>query len=546
MGGKKLTDKERKDIIACYVECQNFRETARKFNVAPATVKNLTLLEKDIAQDLSQKNKENTKNVLNEMAKRSQKKIRILDKLLDGIDQKCSNIDMFTNVKDLATAYGILIDKDIKIAEVQANEGEKIEGKVLIPAEHIAMPFLELNRELDGSKTLEVMLPGGRGSTKSSYWSEKVIELMQNNPNWCAIVLRRVANTLNQSVKPQIEWGIEQLSKCYPKIQADWHIPKSDYDITKKSTGQKIYLRGADDPGKIKSIKPPPGKYIAIIVYEEFDQFGGMEDIRKINQSVKRGGDIFIEFDVFNTPRSKQHFANQELLVKKPDRIVVKSDYTQVPPKWLGQKFIDDAEFLKEHNLPAFEHEYLGIATGDGGSVFENLEIREITDEEIKSFDRIYNGIDWGWYPDPWAFNRVHLDMSRRTLYIFDEAEENKKSNRQTADILINEKSLTSADLITCDSAEKKSTADYRSFGLFARDAEKGPGSVEYSMKWLAGLFKIVIDSVRCPKTAKEFNDYEFEKDKDGNYISAYPDKNNHHIDATRYATESVWKIRGQ
>lgn len=545
MGGK-LNDLDKKKIIESYVECQNYSEVARNFKVSATTVKSIVDGDTKTLKNLEQKKEENTKNVLNEMSKRSQKKIQILDKLLNGIDKKATRIDKNTNIKDLATAYGILIDKDLKIAEAQANEGEKIEGRVLMPAEHIAMPFLELNRELDGTKTLEVMLPGGRGSTKSSYWSEKVIEFLQNNPTWCAIVLRRVANTLNQSVKPQIEWGIDQLSKCYPKLQSDWHIPKSDYDITRKSTGQKIYLRGADDPGKIKSIKPPPGKYIALIIYEEFDQFKGMEDIRKINQSVKRGGEVFIEFDVFNTPRSKQHFANQELLVKKPDRIVVKSDYTQVPPKWLGQKFIDDAEFLKEHDISAFEHEYLGIATGDGGSVFENLEIREIADEEIKSFDRIYNGVDWGWYPDPWAFNRMHLDIARRTLYIFDEDEQNKKSNRETADILINNHGITSADLITCDSAEKKSTADYRSFGLFARDAEKGPDSVMYGMKWLAGLFKIVIDPVRCPKTAKEFNDYEFEKDKDGNYISAYPDKDNHHIDATRYATESVWKIRGQ
>jgi phage terminase large subunit len=272
----------------------------------------------------------------------------------------------------------------------------------------------------------------------------------------------------------------------------------------------------------------------------------GMEDIRKINQSVKRGGDIFIEFDVFNTPKSKQHFANKEMLIPKKDRIILRTTYLDVPPKWLGQKFIDDAEWLKENNPKAYEHEYLGIAVGEGATVFENLEIREITDDEIKKFDRIYNGVDWGWYPDPWAFNRMHFDMARRTLYIFDEDEANKKSNRQTADILIKKHGITSADLIICDSAEHKSTADYRSFGLFARDAEKGPGSVEYSMKWLASLFKIVIDPVRCPKATKEFTEYELEKDKEGNVITSYPDKNNHHIDDTRYALEPVWKVRGQ
>ena len=100
---------------------------------------------------------------------------------------------------------------------------------------------------------------------------------------------------------------------------------------------------------------------------------------------------------------------------------------------------------------------------------------------------------------------------------------------------------MTSADLITCDSAEKKSTADYRSFGLFARDAEKGPGSVEYSMKWL-GAFKIVIDPIRCPKTAQEFNDYELEKDKDGNLIGdAYKIavSNAFNAESEKYTTEN-------
>lgn len=544
MGGK-LNDLDKKEIIANYLETQNYSETARNYNISEATVRKI-VKSSDITKNLEQKKRENTKNVLAAMAEKSEEKIQILDLLLKGIKQKAASVDAFTNVKDLATAYGILIDKDLKISEYQASQAEDRESKILIPAEHIAKSFIDLNRMIDDGQSHEIMLPGGRGSTKSSFWGEKLVELLENHPNWCALVIRRVANTLNQSVKPQIEWGIDKLSEAYPKLSTDWNIPKSGLDITKKSTGQKIYMRGADDPGKIKSIKPPPGKYIAVIVYEEFDQMNGMEDVRKINQSVKRGGDIFIEFDVFNTPKSKQHFVNKEMLISKKNRIVHLTTYKDVPKEWLGQQFIDDAEWLKENNPVAYEHEYMGVAVGEGGTVFDNLEIREITDDEIKTFDRIYNGVDWGWYPDPWAFNRVHLDMARRTLYIFDEAEANKKSNRQTADILINEHRITSADLIICDSAEKKSTADYRSFGLFARDAEKGPNSVEYSMKWLGSLLKIVIDPVRCPKTAKEFNDYELEKDKEGNFITGYPDKNNHHIDATRYALEPVWKVRGQ
>ena len=96
------------------------------------------------------------------------------------------------------------------------------------------------------------------------------------------------------------------------------------------------------------------------------------------------------------------------------------------------------------------------------------------------------------------------------------------------------------------DSSENKSIGDYREYGSNIRGAIKGPGSVEYSMKWLSTLNKIVIDPIRCPKTAEEFESYELEKDKDGNVITGYPDKNNHHIDAVRYALERVWSRRGE
>ena len=217
-----------------------------------------------------------------------------------------------------------------------------------------------------------------------------------------------------------------------------------------------------------------------------------------------------------------------------------------IPKKWLGKAFIDEAEHIKSINPTAYEHEYLGVANGNGGNVFDNVELRQITDEEINQFDRIYQACDFGWYPDPWAFVRVHFDAARRILYIFDEHKANKKSNRETYEIMVNQHGITPNDKLTCDSAEPKSIEDYRSYGLYARGAIKGPGSVEYSMKWLASLTKIVIDNSRCPNSAQEFLDYEYDRDKEGNVITGYPDKNNHFIDATRYSTNDIWKRRGE
>ena len=542
---KRLNDEEKKQIIACYIECQNLRETARRLHVSPDTVKRLTKENKDIEQNLAQKKEENTKNVLNELDKTKNKRIKLLNKMIDKMEEKVDNIDMFTNVKDLATAYGIIVDKDMKFLELTKEKQEKEKQIIRIPASDMSSAFIDLNRDIDNRGHLEYWLDGGRASLKSSFCGEKIPELLENNPNMCALCIRTVGNTLKDSVYAQIQWGIDKLSETYPGLIDDYSFKISPMEITKRSTGQKIYFRGTDDPGKIKSIKPPKGMYIGIIWYEEFDQIQGMNTVRKINQSVIRGGNDFIEFYTFNTPASRQHFVNKEKRIPKPNRLLHHSDYRTSPKEWIGQAFIDEAEYTKETAPIIYENEYLGLETGDGGSVFENLELREITDEEISHFDRLYKGIDWGWFPDPFAYNNMHFDMARRTLYIFDELRCNKTSNQDTWKKL-QEKGVTNSDLITADSAENKSIGDYKSYGAFIRGAEKGPGSVEYSMKWLAGLIKIVIDPKRCPNTAIEFSEYELEKDKDGNIITGYPDKNNHHIDAVRYATETIWKKRGQ
>ncbi len=155
-------------------------------------------------------------------------------------------------------------------------------------------------------------------------------------------------------------------------------------------------------------------------------------------------------------------------------------------------------------------------------------------------------GVDWGWYPDPYQWVKMHYDAARRTLYIFDEYRCNKTSNKDTARYLMDVKGVNFRNYLTCDSAEPKSIADYKTYGLKARAAEKGPDSVRYGMKWLQSLNKIVIDPVRCPNVEKEFREYEYELNKDGEPTSNYPDANNHSIDATRYAMEKVWKRKGK
>ncbi len=312
-------------------------------------------------------------------------------------------------------------------------------------------------------------------------------------------------------------------------------------ELIYRPTGQKIMFRGADDPMKIKSIKVPFG-YIAVTHFEEKDQFAGRLEIRTILQSTMRGGPKFWNFESYNPPISRDNWANKDSLEDRADRFCHKSTYLEAPPEWLGEQFLLEAEHLKETDERAYRHEYLGEAVGTGGNVFEKLDLRVITDDEIASFDRIYQGADFGWFPDPFAFVRIHYDRARETIYIIDEIYKNKLTNESAADE-IKSNGYTDA-YITCDNAEPKSIADFRACGLPAKEAVKGPGSVDYGMKWLQKR-TIVIDKKRTPNAYKEFVNYEYEQDKNGDFISGYPDANNHLIDATRYALERVYKRMG-
>lgn len=406
----------------------------------------------------------------------------------------------------------------------------------VILSEHIGPAFHEVARDIFRHSHTHYDLAGGRGSLKSSFVSIIVPLLLINNPGTHALVLRKVGNTLRDSVYSQYQWATGEIG-----MAAYWTAKLQPMELIYKPTGQKIMFRGADDPMKIKSIKVPFG-YIAVTHFEEKDQFSGAAERRAILQSTMRGGSKFWNFESYNPPISRDNWANKDSLEERADRLCHRSTYLDAPVEWLGAPFLEEAERLRLTDERSYRHEYLGESVGTGGNVFDNLELREITNEEVSHFDHIYQGVDWGWMPDQYAFIRLHYDKARETIYFIDELYVNKWTNEQTA-AWIKARGYTDA-YITCDSAEPKSVADYRALGLPAKAAIKGPGSVDYGMKALQKR-KIVIDRQRTPKACEEFLHYEYERNKDGDIISGYPDEKNHAIDATRYALERVFMRMG-
>ena len=395
----------------------------------------------------------------------------------------------------------------------------------------MARPFDPLHKALRGGEVAELWLKGGRGSGKSSFVSLQIaLGLMADKTGQAnAIIYRKVADTLRDSVYAQMLWAIRHL-----EMESLWLPRLSPLEMVYQPTGQRILFRGADDPGKSKGIKLGQG-FFKYLWFEELTEFHGMEDVRTIKASVLRG-DAAVTFCTYNPPMSTGNWVNGEAILPKPGRLVHESSYLDLPPAWLGPDFLAEAEALKAANPRAYRWMYLGEVTGTGGQVFDNLQLREISPSEWQGLPT-YSGHDFGFAVDPDAFIRCAYDRRQKILYLVSEF----VSQGMGLDALAKEiKKRSGSDVVTADSADPRSISELRARGVRIIPAKKGPDSVNHGMRWLQTQGRIVIDPKACPRAAKEFSAYEYDRDKDGHFISRYPDRDNHTIDAVRYAMESV------
>ena len=400
----------------------------------------------------------------------------------------------------------------------------------------IAPSFYGVHRDIGESAHTHYALCGGRGSCKSSFASLEIIRGIMADRNANAAAIRKIGKNLRESVFEQLLWAIDRLG-----ASDLWDSRVSIPELVYRPTGQKVIFKGADEPRKFKSVKVSQG-YVKYIWFEEADEFGGIEEFDMINQSLMRGDGDFVCFYTYNPPRSAAHWINFAFAKPRADRLMHRSDYRSVPAEWLGRAFLAEADYLRQTDPKRYENEYLGEITGTGAEVFTNVRLQPVSREKIASFDRTYRGIDWGYGADPFVYIGTALENSGRRLYIFEEFyRRGARFDEITAAIsTLNPKGFP----VTADSAEPRSNDELRSRGLNIRAAKKGQGSVEYGIRRLCDLEAIIIDPVRCPNAAREFTGYKLQSDVNGGFRSGYPDKDNHTIDAVRYALEERFSRR--
>ena len=408
-------------------------------------------------------------------------------------------------------------------------------------SEIINKNFHKFWKTINSNKYLFHVLKGGRASAKSTHIAIWLVLALMKYPVTC-LCIRKVGNTLTESVFEQLKEAIDILN-----VGHVWKIQKSPLQLIYIPRGNKFIFRGADDPAKIKSIKM--SKFpIAFVWFEELAEFKTEDEVSTIVNSVLRAelppGLSYKVIYSYNPPKRKQSWVNKKFETQFiPDNTYIHhSTYLDNPH--ISKAFIEEANEVKKKNEFKYRWEYLGEPIGSGVVPFSNLEFRTITDEEIASFDNIRQGNDFGYATDPMAFVRLHYDKKKRIIYFIDEIYGVKMSIRELA-AKIKEKGYNDLP-ITCDSAEPRSIAELREHGIKALKAKKGPGSIEFGENWLDDLEAIVIDNKRTPNVAKEYENIDYQTDKDGNIRPKLEDKDNHSIDATRYALEMDMKTHGR
>lgn len=396
-------------------------------------------------------------------------------------------------------------------------------------------------------KHLRYVLKGGRGSGKSFIIPMRIMLDIMEYPV-SALGVRKVQNTILKSVYANFKGAANAMG-----VRHLFRFVDSKLEITYKPRGNKIYFAGADDSDKIKSIKDADYP-LAIMWIEELAEFKNEDEVTTIENSVLREeleGKIanfsmrkrVYPFDYsfyysYNPPKRRHSWVNKKYESSFIDSNTFVHHSTYLGNPYLSKKFVEEAENVKKNKPLKYRWEYMGEAIGSGVVPFDNLQIEPgcITDEMVANFDNIRNGLDFGYATDPLAFVRWHYDKKKNGIYAIDEIYGVKMSNREFAKIL--HKRGYQSDEIFADSAEPKSISELKSEHNVPRikGVKKGPDSVEYGEEWLDDLDFICIDPLRTPNTAREFENIDYQVDKDGNPKPRLEDKDNHTIDCTRYA----------
>lgn len=369
---------------------------------------------------------------------------------------------------------------------------------------------------------------GGSSSGKSFFLAQRIVIDNLNGVNW--LCCRNVAKTIRSSTFNEVSKAILAMG-----LAKYYSISRSDMVITNKINGKQILFVGLDDAEKVKSITPAVGVLERIFIEEateiKYDAYKQLT--KRLRGRTEHAKCVIMAFN----PILKTHWIYSEFFSHWDDS---KSSYQDDDLSILKTTYKDnvyltagDRKQLENESDPYYYNVYsLGNWGVLGHIIFKNWHTEDLSGL-VSQFDNLRAGMDFGYSSDPNALVKLHIDNKRKKIYIFDEWYQAGMSDDE---LLRVSKKFFGREIVTCDSAEPK-TIDFLAVnGINATPALKGTDSINRGIRFLQG-YEIIVD-IRCQNMKNELEQYHWQEDKYGNAMSRPVDKNNHLIDALRYAVE--------
>lgn len=344
------------------------------------------------------------------------------------------------------------------------------------------------------------------------------------------MVIRKIGNTLRDSIYA-----------LFKSILSDWNLYNTvefrDTLLTISfPNGSEFIFKGLDDSEKIKSIAN-----IDDILIEEATDIT-LEDFSQLNLRL-RSKNPYNQIHLMYNPVSKSNWVYEYWHNRDIDlstTMVLHTTYQD--NKFLPSDYIQALEEMKETNPTYYKIYALGEFATLDKLVFNRWQVHNFNYHDLirenKNIKALF-GLDWGYTNDPTAFICALVDNVDKKLYIFDEFQERGLLNDQIADKIV--KMGFGKEVIIADGAEPKSIDElYRNGIIRIKSARKGADSILNGIQFIQ-QFEVIIHP-DCSHIAEEFQNYTWQKDKNGIYINKPIDKYNHGIDALRYALEDINK----
>ena len=418
--------------------------------------------------------------------------------------------------------------------------------------------FFPAYREALFSKATNLVIGGSKGSGKSKFASLLIIYNMMMHPKMNTLAIRRTYNSCRDSVYSDLLWAIDAFG-----CNEFWDHTLSPLELTYKPTGQKILIRGLDDPLKIASISVPKG-ILAWVWFEEAFDIKNYDDVLKIMMSIRGempedDPGLFKRFLFTFNPWNEHHWLKEQFFDQKRDDTLAFITTFRDNRK-LGQDDIKRYEDLYITNPRAARVICDGLWGRTEGLIYDNFEAEEFDIQEVMRehpHGKPSFGLDFGYAISYNAFVATYTDLETHDLWIYDEYYERGVSNLEIA------KRITemgySKEVIWADAAEPKSIFELQQ-GLLdevelndgtkvtrryslpnIKPALKGPDSVRQGITNLQS-YRIHIHRYRCPGTLRDFENYAYAQDKDGKYLEK-PEKDwDHGPDAARYSQAKFFR----